>query len=129
MEMMAQLCIFFFKEDPVFQFCSNGEFSLETDVVLHGNGQAENHRPEKTTELASFGCFSSVFHTIYFFHLTCFLFHFEGRLLIQSDELLPCKLCLPNPAAILSLLLLSPWLTHGVCLAIYLAKDAPVLSY
>lgn len=67
-------------------------FFLETNAILHGSGQAENHRPEKTTELASFGCFSSVFRMISFFHLTCFLSHFEGRLLIQSDELLPCKL-------------------------------------
>lgn len=92
MQVIAQLYIFF-KEDPTFQFCSNAEFSLESDAILHGSGQAENQRPEKTTELASFGCFSSVFRMIYFFHLTCFLFHFEGRLLIQSDELLPCKLC------------------------------------
>lgn len=85
--------IFFGKEDPIFQFCSHMKISLKMDGVLHGSGQAENHRPEKNTELASFGCFSSVFHTIYFFHVTCFPFHFEGRLLIQSDEPLPCKLC------------------------------------
>lgn len=84
--------IFCDKEDPIFQFCSNTEISLKMDGALHGSGRAENHRPEKNRALASFGCFSSVFHTIYFFfHIACFPFHFEGRLLIQSDEPLPCK--------------------------------------
>lgn len=41
-QMIAQLDILW-KEDPMFQVSNNAEFSLETDAVLYGNSQTENH--------------------------------------------------------------------------------------
>lgn len=123
--------IFLGKEDPIFQFCSDMKNSLQIDGILHGSGQAENHRPEKTTELASFGCFSSVFHTICF--SPCNVFSVSSRLLIQSDELLPCKLHHAHspsghPVCMLAFTPALPETPPGVCAAIYLAKGTPVLS-